>query len=295
MRLGDKGPAIAEAQKMLSAKGYDLIIDGQFGHRMQRSVNAFQKRSSLPVTGEIDDHTLDVLRMAQLSTHDDRGVANPHSYPFAVNQEQRLSPNQYIRQVNRKKQIFLHYTGGGPSARNLIEYWNTDEPQIATAYVIDRNTAAIYECFNPDWWSYHLGIKSTKGRFDRHSIGIEMCAYGPLEKKRGKFYAWPKNYSSVVVPESDVHHLDRAFRGYSVFQSITDEQIQSLELLLLHLVDHYSIEVQPSFDASWFDFDQSVIKNNLPGIWSHSSVREDKLDLYPDDRIVDMLNRIASR
>lgn len=295
MKQGQKGPQVVELQKLLSFAGYDLIIDGQFGARTQRSVIAFQKRSGLPNTGEVDQITMDTLRMAQSRKSNETHVADPHDYPFPVNQEKRLSPSQFIRQEFPKTQIFLHFTAGGPSARNVIDYWNADEPTIATAFVIDRNTAGVYECFNPDYWSYHLGIKGTKGRLDKASIGVEICNYGPLLRRKGKYYAWPKNYSSVVVPNDEVHHLDRAFRGFSDFQRITDEQLASLELLLVHLVKTYSIKVQSSFDNSFFDFRPDVISRNLPGIWSHSSVREDKLDLMPDDRIVEMLNRIASR
>lgn len=296
LKLGDKGLAVIEVQKMLSLLGYDLIIDGHYGPRTKRSVTAFQKKVGLPNTGEVDEDTLSALRISQTRKADELTVPRPQvGYDIPVNTQYRLNNNQFIKQVFDKTQIFLHYTAGGPSAKNVIEYWNNDEPRIATAYLIDGNNAGIYECFNPDYWSYHLGIKGTKGRLDKSSIGIETCAYGPLVEKNGKFYAWPKNYSSVVIPQDRVCSLERDFRGFHHYHAFSDEQIITLESLISTLIVKYQIPIQKSFDLTWFDYNESVIKNTTPGIWSHTTVRKDKYDLYPDMRIINMLNRLAAK
>jgi len=212
IKLGDKGPTVVEVQKLLSMLGYDLVIDGQFGPRSKRSVTAFQKKSGLSNTGEVDDTTYNALKLSQTRKSEETTVARPAiDYTIPINSQYRLNPNQYIKQVFEKSQIFLHYTAGGPSAKNVIDYWNSNEPQIATPYIIDGQDATIYECYSPDYWSYHLGIKGTKGRLDKASIGIELCAYGPLKLVKGKYYAWPENYSSTEIPEEDVYKLDRDY------------------------------------------------------------------------------------
>ena len=280
LKLGDRGPEVVEVQKLLSLLGYDLIIDGEFGPRSKRSVTAFQKRASLPNTGEVDDTTFNALKLSQTrKSEETAGPRPPAGYPFPVNGQYRLNPNQYIKQVFEKTQIFLHFTAGGPSAKNVIDYWNSDEPQIATPYVIDGNSAVIYECYSPDYWSYHLGIKGTKGRLDKASIGIETCAYGPLTEKGGKFYAWPNDYSTVVIPKERVYNLERDFRGHHNYEAFTNEQIGSLEILLDFLIPKYGIKIQGSFDYTWFDYNERVIANTAPGIWSHTTVRKDKFDL----------------
>jgi N-acetyl-anhydromuramyl-L-alanine amidase AmpD len=296
LKLGDMGPEVVEVQKLLSLLGYDLIIDGQYGPRTKRSVTAFQKRAGLENTGEVDDDTLNALKLSQ--TRKSEETAGPRSsagYDFPVNTQYRLNPNQYIKQVFEKTQIILHYTAGGPSAKNVIDYWNGDEPQIATPFVIDGNSASIYECYNPDYWSYHLGIKGTKGRLDKASIGVEVCAYGPLKEKDGKFYAWPNDYSSVVVPSERICNLERDFRGFHHYEAFTDQQVIALEVLLNFLIPKYNIKIQKSFDFTWFDYNEAVIRNTLPGLWSHTTVRKDKFDLYPDKRVIDMLNRLAAK
>ncbi len=294
IKLGDKGPVVVEVQKLLSMLGYDLIIDGQYGPRSKRSVTAFQKKAGLDNTGEVDDDTYNALKLSQTRKSEEILTPRPATgYDFPVVTQYRLNPNQYIKQVFEKTQIFLHYTAGGPNAKNVIDYWNSDEPQIATPFIIDGGDATIYECYSPDYWSYHLGIKGTKGRLDKASIGIELCAYGPLKEKGGKYYAWPDDYSSTVIPEADVYTLQRDFRGFSHYESLTEGQIIALERLLEFLIEKYKIEVQKSFDYTWFDYNESVIKNTTPGIWTHTTVRKDKFDLYPDHRVIEMLNRLA--
>lgn len=294
IKLGDKGPTVVEVQKLLSMLGYDLVIDGQFGPRSKRSVTAFQKKAGLPNTGEIDDTTYNALKLSQTRKSEEVITPRPSvNYDIPINTQYKLNPNQFIKQVFEKTQIFIHYTAGGPNARNVINHWNSNEPQIATAYIIDGQDATVYECYSPDYWSYHLGIKGTKGRLDKASIGIEVCAYGPLKLKDGKYYAWPDDYSSVEIPDEDVYKLDRDFRGFNYYESLTDDQILSLEKLLEFLIVKYKIKVQKSFDYSWFDYNESVIKNTLPGIWTHTTVRKDKCDLYPDNRVIEMLNRLA--
>ena len=296
LKLGDRNEKVAEAQKLLSLLGYDLIIDGSFGKKTQRSIKAFQKRYGLMNDGLIGDETFEALKAAQKkSAKEERHPLPEQKYNLEINRNHKLSSSQYIKQVHEKNQLYLHFTAGSGNAKGVIDYWDGNEPRIATAYVIDGYGGNIFECFNPKYWSYHLGVKGTRGRLDKASIGIEICNYGPLKKKGDKFYAWPGDFSNTTVDPSKVYSLERSFRGFNYYEAFTDDQIKATELLLGHLIRTYNINVQSSFDYSWFDFDPSVIKNKKDGIWSHTSVRKDKFDLYPDHRIIDMLNRLANK
>lgn len=296
LQLGDKNEKVAEAQKLLSLLGYDLVIDGHFGSKTQRSVKAFQKRFGLENDGIIGDETFEALKAAQKrSSKEERHDIQPMTYNFEINRNHKLSRNQYIRQEFEKNQIYLHFTAGGPDAKRVIDYWDGNEPRIATSYVIDGYGGNIYECFNPKYWSYHLGVKGTKGKLDKGSIGIEICNYGPLKKKGDQFFAWLNNFSSTKVDPSKVYSLQRDFRGYHHYEAFKDEQILATELLLEHLIRSFKINVQSNFDYSWFDYDQSVIDKKKDGIWSHTTVRKDKCDLYPDHRVIEMLNRLANK
>jgi hypothetical protein len=56
-KVGSKGEAVKKIQELLN-----LNADGDFGPGTEKAVKAFQKKSSLPVTGIVDQATLKVLR-----------------------------------------------------------------------------------------------------------------------------------------------------------------------------------------------------------------------------------------
>lgn len=293
VKLGDKGAEVTEVQKLLSMLGYDLVIDGNFGDRTDRSLKAFQKKSGLTVDGVAGPKTVEALKAAQKKTSKEETTTPPaKDYgTLVIDKSHPLQASQYLKQTTAKNKIFIHFTAGGPSAENVINFWGSDEVRVATAYVIDGNTAKVYECFDPDYWSFHLGIKGTNGALDKTSIGIEICAWGPITEKDGKFYT----YTGKEMPEDKIYKLDKPFRGYKYFHSLTDAQFQSLELLVDWLISKYKIPVQKSFDESWFEFQKDVVDKNTPGIWTHTTVRKDKSDMYPDKRLIDMLNRFAKK
>lgn len=298
LKLGSSGVEVSEVQKLLSLLGYDLVVDGSFGPRTQRSVKSFQKKMGIAADGIVGPTTLHALKSSQKRTAKEiKTNVEPKalSGPLQINKTKQLHANQYIKQIFPKSQIFIHFTAGGPSAENTIAGWNSDTPRIATAYVINGRTSGddgeVYECFNPDLWGFHLGIKNTNGKLDKISIGIEICAWGPLTEKDGKFY----NYLNREVSSSEVYELDRPYKGFKYYHSYSDEQLASLEKLLCSLVEEYKIPVQKSFNNNWFEYNADVIKNSTPGIWTHTTVRKDKFDSYPDDRLIALLNRISNK
>lgn len=292
-KYGDKGSEVAEVQKLLSMLGYDLIIDGSFGDKTLRSLQAFQKRMGLVVDGVAGPKTIEALKAAQKRTaKEEKTPSTPKDYGnLVINKNVLLDSNQYLKQSTKKDKIFIHFTAGGPSASNVIKYWDSDEPRVATAFVIDGNTAEAYECFHPDYWSFHLGVKGTNGALDKSSIGIEICAWGPLTKKGDKFYT----YVNTEVSADQVYELDVPFRGFKYFHKVSDAQLNTVEQLLEFLISEYQIPVQTSFDKSWFEFNQELINKKTPGLWTHTNVRKDKSDMYPDQRLIDMLNRLATK
>lgn len=296
VKYGDKGSEVTEVQKLLSLLGYDLIIDGEFGDKTLRSLKAFQKKMNLDADGVAGPMTIEALKAAQKRTaKEDKNTITPKQYKnLEIVDQYRLDASQYIKQQTPKDKIFLHFTAGGKMAKNVISSWNKDEPRVATAYVIGGDDAKAYECFSPDYWSFHLGIKGTNGALDKSSVGIEICSYGPLKKVGDKYYAWPNDWKTEVSP-SEVYPLDKEFRGYKYFQKLTDAQIETTEKLLEFLIEEYDIPVQTSFNSSWFEYDKDLLSTKKPGIYTHASVRLDKSDLYPDHRILEMLNRLSKK
>ena len=294
VKYGNTGEEVSKVQKLLSLLGYDLIVDGSFGDRTLRSVKAFQKKYGLTQDGIVGDRTLMALNAAQKRTskEDASSISVVDYGDLETIKDCQMPDNQYIKQITNKTQVFIHFTAGGPSAKNTIGYWESDAVQVATAFVIDGDTGDVYEAYNPDYWGFHLGIKGTNGKLDKASIGIEICAFGPLVKKGGEYFAWPNDFTTKV-DEENVCSLDEPFRGYSYFFKYTDKQLENLEKLLVFLIKKYNIQVQPSFDNSWLEYNQEVINKCLPGIWTHTTVRKDKSDTYPDERLLAILNKLS--
>ena len=292
-KIGDKGLEVTEIQKLLSMLGYDLIIDGIFDDKTDRSLKAFQKKMGFKSNGQSNSKTIEALKASQKRTSkEEKNSQTPKNYgELSVKKDYHLESSQYLRQTFDKDKIFIHSTSSGPSASNVIKYWNGNEPRVSTAYVIDGESGQIYESFNPNHWSFHLGIKGTNGSLDKSSIGIELCTWGPLIKKKDKFF----NHINEEISIDEVCELEVSFRGHKYFHKYTDQQIISLEKLLEFLISEYNISVQQEFLLSWFDINTELIKKRLPGIWTHSAVRRDKLDCYPDQRLLDILNKLSKK
>lgn len=295
--LGDKGPEVSQLQKYLSLLGYDLVIDGSFGTKTLRSLKAFQKKYGLVVDGVAGPKTFSALKAAQKRTSkEEKDVKYGKDYgDLNVDTDNNQPSEQYLKQESEKDKVFIHYTVSGPNAKSVIKYWDSNETRVSTAFVISgrgSEDGKIYEAFNPDYWSFHLGIKGSKGKLDKSSIGIEVCAWGKLNKKGDKFY----NVYGGLVPEEEVYTLQDKWRGDLYYHAYSEKQLESLEKLILWIVKEYKIPVQNiEFDRSWAEYNETLLKDRTPGIWTHTNVRKDKQDSYPDHRLFEMLNRIKEK
>lgn len=292
--LDCKKKEVSEIQKYLSFLGYDLVIDGYFGNITLRSLKAFQKKYNLDVTGIADSFTLSALKAAQKRTSKEENYTNRIinyknlDVDLSVNQ----ASEQYIKQKTKKDKIFIHHNVGGPNPKYVSNFWDNISPRSASPFLIEGrgdSDGRIYEVFNPYFWSFHLGVKGSKGKLDKSSIGIELCSWGALKKRGDNFY----NIYGDKISSDEVIKLEKPWRGNYYYHSYSDKQLESLEKLIEHICVEYKIEIQDfCFDNKWLEFDKSIITSNKPGIWSHSSVRKDVSELYPDQRIFSILNKI---
>lgn len=204
----------------------------------------------------------------------------------------RLDKGQFLEEVNPKSQIYLHHTAGGGNAVAVSRFFNEQEGRVATAFIIG-NDGSIVQCFSSKHWAYHLGLKEEifKGEgvpyrsLDKFSIGIEICNYGPLKKSNGYFL----NYVGGRVDYKQVTKLATKFKGHTLWQSYTPEQIESTRQLLVYLCDLY--DIPRTYFASIFDIDKRALRGER-GIFTHNSVRTDKSDVYPCPRLIAMLKSI---
>lgn len=206
--------------------------------------------------------------------------------------QERLSDGQYFQEDSSKTQIYLHHTAGSGNAVAVSKFWNSNKDRIATAFVVGEK-GTIVQCFSSRHWAWHLGIDSQDftahgvpyKNLNKLSVGIEVCNWGPLTLKDGKYY----NYVKGVVDPSMVTTLDKPYKGHIHWYKYTDEQIESTRQLVTYLCKNY--DIPKTYRAEIFAIDKEAFKGT-PGIYTHNSVRKDKSDIYPCPRMIKMLQNL---
>lgn len=210
----------------------------------------------------------------------------------------KFPDSQYFREEFEKTQIYLHHTAGNASGQGTFEWWASNPERVGTCVSISGkgyNDGEIVQGFSSKYWAYHLGLKSStftahglpRKAIDKFSIGIEICNWGQLTKKAdGKFY----NYVNRVVPAEDVIELATPYKRYKYFHNYTDAQIQSVKDLLLLWKERYKIPLKYNEDI--WDITPRALKGE-PGVYTHNSVRTDKIDIYPHPKMIAMLKSLS--
>lgn len=197
----------------------------------------------------------------------------------------RLKEDQYYPEEHTKKQIVLHHTVSGPSAKNVMNGWATTTERVGVAFIIDRE-GVIFQCFSSKHWAHHLGIKSKNNKkLNQESIGIELCSWGALVKKGDQFLSSKGN----VIPKEEVVDLGKTWKGYRYYQNYTSKQLSSLKTLVIYLTNTYKIPL--NFNPDMWELSNKALSGN-PGIYTHVSYRKDKSDCFPQDELVSILKSI---
>lgn len=206
---------------------------------------------------------------------------------------------QYFAEEHKKKQIYLHHTAGGSSGHNVFKDWANSPERVGTCVAISGSGAItkdgeIVQGFSSKHWAYHLGLElKTFTKFklpfiwlDKTSIGIEVCNFGYLTEKNGKFYT----YVGTEMPKQFVTELDTPHRGFKYFHRYTDNQIESVKQLLLFWSERYGIPLDYNNDI--WDLCPRALRGDA-GVFTHNSVRADKTDIYPCPRMIAMLKSLT--
>ena len=214
-----------------------------------------------------------------------------------------LKETQYFKQEVKKNQIVLHHTAGNSSGVTTIQNWNEDDRgRIATCVTISGNGVSkntvdgeICQAFSSKYWGYHLGLKQDVFRakglpyksLDPIAIGIEICNWGPLTMKGGKFY----NYVDREVPVDQVCALEKPYKGYSFYHAYTDAQIESVRQLLIYWNEVHGIDL--AYNEDIWDVSVRALKGEN-GVFTHNSYRKDKSDVSPQPKLIAMLKSLKN-
>lgn len=205
--------------------------------------------------------------------------------------------SQYIQEEHSKKQIYLHHTAGGPDGYNTFKWWSSNPERVATCVSISGpksgSDGLIVQGFSSKYWAYHLGIKSSvfssyglkQISLDKISIGIEICNWGQLSRSGDKFY----NYVGGEVNKDDVTELAQPYKGWRYFHSYSDAQIDSVRELLVLWNQRYGIPL--TYNEDIWKVTTRALKGES-GVFTHNSVRSDKVDIYPHPNMIQMLKSL---
>jgi len=209
-----------------------------------------------------------------------------------------LDSKNFVGENTKKTAIVIHHTAGNYRPDLQINYWNGDKlGRVCTHYVIGglptngkdiSFDGQVYQAVEEKYCGFHLGIVGNGNRFDKQSIGIEICNYGGLVlSKDGKYY----NYVHGIVPNDQVVDLGYVWRGYRYWHKYTENQLISLEKLIKDIAIRNEISIN-SFQGC--DYDSDLLKlPKISGLFVHSNFRKDKFDCPPQGDFVNMLKKLV--
>lgn len=303
-------------------------VDGNFSQDMLVSITNFQRKVGIKSSGRIDMPTWSFLSNYNPNpiVADDKPIVNPvkSDIPFKPSYigengfmiyDCPLSDDEYIKKETKKDTIWLHHTAGGSRPDWTIGGWEKDfvkdkkgnpvldkkgNPvplKVGTQFVIGRKSSStgdstwdgkILKSFDDRYWAYHLGINHPNNEeLNSSSISIEICNYGPLTFKNKQFF----NYVNRQVMDSEVVELDNSFRGFKYWERYTDAQLESTRNLIIYLQNRWGLELEKGiYNEEWFGYDKKWFTTG--GLRTHTQVRIDKYDIFPQLEMIQMLNSI---
>ena len=300
LKKGSKGKEVKQLQEALG-----IGADGIFGSGTEAAVKKFQKDNGLGADGIVGSKTWEAIGIDT----DSDSAAEETEYTTKdglIIERQYLDKDEYVRDYGKIEPLgfFLHHTAGWDNPFNTVSNWNRDKRgRVATQYCIggtnvkgngSKYDGVVVECFPNNYLGWHLG-KVGNFKISKLSGGVELNNFGYLTKKGDKYYTYVK---TEVKPEF-VYDLGYKFRGHQYWHAYSDKQIESLRLLILHLKDIYpkmdlvnglpKLLKEGVHPKDAFEFNSDAYNAKQFGLWTHTNVRKDKFDCFPQPELVEML------
>ncbi len=274
----------------------NLVADGIAGPKTKAAVLRFQQSENLVADGIIGRKTLEALGILDSDAKSNSVIATEHGLKIIKN---HMPEGEYISydQPIVNDYLFLHTTFGWENPFNQIHGWANDKRgRVGTEFVVggqniktgdDSYDGVVLQAFPEGSQGWHLGNTGSY-YMNRHSVGIELCNFGYLNK-------YDRNWVNVKAAESQI--AECLFRGHSKYHKISSEQLKATKKLIEYIASRDSIDVTKGL-IQWihekgadkaFEFQQDAYEGKVKGLLSHSNVRKDKQDIHPQDELIDML------
>jgi hypothetical protein len=303
LKLGSKGPEVKKLQEFLG-----ISADGDFGPKTEAAVKSWQSVNGLVADGIVGPKTMEAMGLAttDIFENSDHDVEFDEIISY-------LPKGEYKSGNYKKRWMFLHHTAGWHNPFKTVTNWaNDSRGPVATEFIIGGQSikgnetkydGTLVKCMPDGAFGWHLGTGNDA--MHRESVGVEVNCFGQLTKggykKDKQWITLDKNsyytYVGVKADPSQVVTLKKKFRGYEYWHRYSDKQIATLKELIKDVVDRDSIDIEVglipmiktkgAFEA--FDFCNVDHVRKNPGLWSHTSVLSGKVDMFPQDELIDML------
>lgn len=201
----------------------------------------------------------------------------------------------YRKEETTKNKIVLHHTMSNHNFQNVLAWWEQQDNFVSTPYVID-GTGFVHSVYPDKYWSYHLGIKEKEHFISKKCIPIELTNWGSLyyskgdKKSKEGYYSAYKKY---VFATDSTKFYKNEYRGFEIWHKYTPDQIKATYHLIKELSRKHNIDIAQGIlqkksepKTMFYLSDQAL--SGLPGLWMHCNYRLDKLDLHPQDDLIDM-------
>ena len=288
LKIGSRGKEVKELQEFLG-----IQADGAFGKGTEAAVKKWQSDNGLVADGIVGPATWDCM-----------GIATTDNSEKVYTTENGLIINRYYLPTNEykvgptdKEYIFLHHTAGWHNPYACVDEWGRDNRgTVATEFVLggpsvkgndNKYDGVMVQAFPDGGYGWHLG-KNGSQHMHTHSVGIEVCNFGWVVNG--------KTYAGTRVDESQIVTLDKPFRGYKTWHRYSDAQIEELKKWILWVGERDSIDVRKGLveeikkkGVDGFEFNEDAYYGKVKGMWTHTNTRRDKVDMFPQPELLDML------
>ena len=312
LKMGSKTEAVRKLQESLG-----LVADSYFGAGTKAAVMKFQSENNLVSDGIVGPSTWRALGFTLVK------VTKPKKEPTFFTTKSGLVINKYYLPKDEymtgsvPKYVFLHHTAGWQNPYQTIDNWDKDSRgKISTEFVLGGQSVLgnnfeydgeLVKCMPDGGWGWHLGTGNNN--VHKNSVGIEVNNFGYVteggyyrysngrnvwvEKEKGRYYT----YSGANIHPSQMVELDKPFRGHKFWHKYSNKQISTLKKWLYYIAERDNIDIREGIPelilekgASAFDYVNDVRYGKIGGgVWSHTTVRKDKFDMFPQKELLDML------
>lgn len=293
LKEGSRGPLVKDLQVFLKVKD-----EMGFGPKTKAAVEKYQKDNFLIVDGIVGRQTWDHMGIATTDISEKQLVTDlgltilPHYLPageYIISPDGKPIKNEYA---------FIHHTAGWNDPYKVIDSWGRDDRgAVATEFVLggqkitDNNAdhdGVMLQAFPQGCQGWHLGAVGSD-YMRRHSVALEICSFGYIENG--------KTYTGVTPNAKQLTHLDKPFRGKKVWHRYSDAQLIATRKWILFIAERDQIDVRVGL-IQWlkalgpekaFEFNEDAYNGKIKGLLTHTNVRKDKWDNFPQPELCDML------